>query len=74
MRFVAQKREVESRALSFQFEVKRGAGCTVACRPALEPLKAERESRLQIPGMDDTRVGAPIEKKRNTILVRSEEL
>ena len=73
MRFVAQKREVDSRALSFQFEGKTGAGCTVASRPALEPLKAERESRLPIPSTEDMLVGALIEQKRNTILVKSEE-
>jgi len=74
MRFVAQKREVDSRDLSFQSEEKRGAGCMVACRPALEPLKAERESRLPISSTEDMLVGALIEQKRNTILVRSKEL
>ncbi len=39
---------------------------------ALEPLKAEQESRLQIPSMDNTRVGALIENERNTLSLRSE--
>ena len=42
--------------------------------PGQKLLKGEQESRLQIPNMDDIRVGALIEKKRNTILVRLKEL
>ena len=39
----------------------------------LELRKGEREFKLPIQSLDDTTVGASIEKKRNTILVRSEE-
>ena len=45
-----------------------------AFRPALEPLRGERELRLPISSMEDIRIGAPTEQKRNIILVRSEGL
>ncbi len=46
----------------------------MVCRPVLKPLKGEQESRLQIQGTDDSLGGSLIERKRNTILVRSKEL
>ena len=71
---VAQKREVESRALSFRSEEKRGVDFTVAFRPARKLRKGELELRKRTSGTGDIGTGVLNEKKRNTISVRLKEL
>ena len=46
---------------------------TAAFRQVRAPLKAEQGLLRQIPNMGAIRVGALIEQKRNTILLRSED-